>query len=222
MMVLSADARVPGTERGGTDNPNTESGDLVIWGSGEIKSCLVPMSSRVFNAGWLVGAVLLSSWAVSSASDAQRPVRVAAAVPTEPALPPLAVEVDAEIARLEAWTNARAAAPAAKRNLFEFEVRGAKFEVRKEKFEVLRATAPDSTSNVELRTPNFAPPALTAIAEQSGAMTAVISFQDALHYVKKGDVIAERFRVDVIGAQGVEIFDLTLGTILRLSLYVAS
>jgi len=46
----------------------------------------------------------------------------------------------------------------------------------------------------------------------------VISFHDELHFVKNGDVIAGRYRVDRVSADGVDVFDLTLGTILRLSL----
>jgi hypothetical protein len=51
-----------------------------------------------------------------------------------------------------------------------------------------------------------------------GAATAVISFRETLHYVKQGDVIAGRYRVDAVGTHGVELFDLTTGTISRLSL----
>ena len=49
-------------------------------------------------------------------------------------------------------------------------------------------------------------------------MVAVVSFDDSLHYVKQGDIVAGRYRVDSVSADSVEVFDLTLGTILKLAL----
>ena len=178
------------------------------------------MHPRAFTAGWMVGAVLLSSWAVSSASD-QAPGRRPASAPDAPmALPAASADVESEIARLSAWTTSRAV-PKAGRNPFEFEVRSAKFEVQGSKF-VAAPAPPESTSNlpgtsnIELRTSNL--PRLSGVAAQSGVLTAVVSLGDSLHFVKQGDVIAGRYRVDSVSADAVEVFDLTLGTNLRLTL----
>ena len=172
------------------------------------------MSSRGLNAGWLVGAVLVSSWAISSASDQRRPTAPGPR-PAASALPPVSSALAADIARLENWMTA-APPIEGRRNPFKFEVRGSKFEVR-DKFEVPAPVSTSNvepvTSNIEVRTPN-----LSAVATVSGALTAVISFDESLHYVKRGDVIAARYRVDSVTADAVEVFDLVVGTILRLTL----
>lgn len=62
-------------------------------------------------------------------------------------------------------------------------------------------------------------PTLSGIAEISaGMMTAVVSFAGELHYARTGDVIAGRYRVDAIAIDGVDVFDLVLGTISKLKL----
>lgn len=62
-------------------------------------------------------------------------------------------------------------------------------------------------------------PALAAVAEiAGGATTAVISFGGELHYASRGAVIADRYRIDAISRDGVDIFDLSLGTHSRLTL----
>ena len=174
------------------------------------------MTSRAFTGGWLVGAVVLSTWAVSSASDQAPAARVAAKADAPLALPPESADLAAQIARLETWTTAHGATMEPKRNLFKFDVRSSAFEVR-EKFEVpsskFEVPSVPSTPNSELRPPN-----LSAVATVSGSLTAVVSFNETLHYVKPGDVIAGRYRVDSVTTDAVELFDLTVGTILRLTL----
>ena len=179
------------------------------------------MTSRGFTGGWLVGAVVLSTWAVSSASDQAPAVPVAAPADAPLALPPESADLAAQIARLETWTTAHAASVEPKRNLFKFDVRSSAFEVPKAPPSTpnieLRTPNAESTPNIELRTPNVSPN-LSAIATVSGVLTAVVSFNETLHYVKPGDVIAGRYRVDSVATDAVEIFDLTVGTILRLTL----
>jgi type IV pilus biogenesis protein PilP len=183
---------------------------------------MIFMRDRAFTAGWLVGAVLLSTWAMSSASD-----RPAAPAPgpqaAAPALPRVSADLAAQIANLEARTTARAAPIEGRRNPFTFDDPGSTFKVRGSRFE--KPPAPVSPSNIELGTANFEPrtsnspaPSLAALATVSGALTAVISFDGTLHYVKTGDLIAGRYRVDSVTADAVDVFDLAVGTILRLTL----
>jgi len=184
------------------------------------------MKSKAFTGAWLVAAALLSSWAVSAAADQKPAARAAAPVERPHDLPAVSVEVEAEIARLTARTQAAPAGAPPGRNLFEFGVRSSKFGVRSSEFAVRRTAAPKPARadvvSLDLGTPNAeleTLPALSAVADTGGGtLTAVISFHDELHFVKKGDVIAGRYRVDGVSLDGVDVSDLTLGTILRLSL----
>ncbi|HEX6323805.1 MAG TPA: hypothetical protein VFZ36_08775 [Vicinamibacterales bacterium] len=178
------------------------------------------MTSRAFTAGWLVSAALLSSLAVSSADDQAAPQRSASSAVAAPGLPPVSLELDSEIGRLAARTHAAALARTPARNPFAFADRRAAERQASE-----RRTSESRTPELrtpELRTPelpNFLPaPSLAGIADLGGgALTAVVSLRDVLHYVKKGDVIDGRYRVDAVGFDSVDVFDLTLGTVLRLS-----
>jgi hypothetical protein len=178
------------------------------------------MTSRTFAAGWLVAAAVLSSWAVSSAADQPRQA-VTASRPAAPrALPDVSADVEAQVDRLVAFMHAPAPAVPPSRNLFEFEgarrgagMRPAGAAARTEAPAVIEAALETAAPAAEA-----AAPALSAIAEVAGAHTAVISFDETLHYVKLGDVIAGRYRIDAVRVDGVDIFDLTRGTILRLTL----
>jgi len=179
------------------------------------------MTARAFTGGWLVAAAVLSSWAVSSASDPRqdRAREGRAAEPAAPSyrLPALSVEVDAEVARLAGRAQTAALDAAPKRNLFSFAATAAR-EPR-----AVPPRAADAKARADaapLAAPQPAPaPSLSGIADtRAGVLTAVISFRGELHYVKKDDVIAARYRVDAISVDGVELFDVSLGTILRLSL----
>jgi hypothetical protein len=170
------------------------------------------MTPRAFTAGWLVSAALLSSWAVSSAGDQARPGRAPAPAPG--GLPPLALELDAEVARLATRTHDVTPARMPARNPFAFTDRRA---------EQPRTPEPGTAQRPQLvaAAPADIPapaPSLSGVADTGGALTAVISFLGDLHFVRKGDVIAERYRVDAVRLDGVDIFDLALGTVLRLSL----
>lgn len=174
------------------------------------------MTPRVFMAGWLVSAALLSSWAVSSASDQGRPARPAATPPRPGAavLPALSVELSEQIERLAARADAMAAAVPARRDLFAFRDRAARPAAAKRPA-VTEAVVVDAPPMLAEAPPQ---PSLAGIADLgAGGLTAVVSLRDVLHYVKKGDVIDGRYRVDAVGFDSVDVFDLTLGTILRLS-----
>ena len=175
------------------------------------------MTPRRWAAGWLVAAVLCSSWAVSTASDRAPQARVQVPDAAAGALPGLSADLDAEIARLTVRSQALAETARPSRNLFEFASPAASPSRR-----ASAAPAPVEPVAVEIAAAPVAAleslPSLSAIAQAGGSLTAVISFRDTLHYVRKGDVIAGRYRVDAVGTHGVELFDLAAGTISRLSL----
>lgn len=182
------------------------------------------MRPGTFTACWLVSAAILSSWAVSSAADqtAVRPaVPVQGAPAALPALPPLSSGLEAEISRLAIRSQALAAPATPSRNLFEF-AEPAGLRTRNPRAVLAAAgIAPEAAPIAALPEPAPAPeaaPSLAGIAHVAGMVTAVVSFGDTLHYVKKGDVIAGRFRVDAVSDQEAELFDLTAGMILRLTL----
>jgi hypothetical protein len=106
-----------------------------------------------------------------------------------------------------------------RRNPFEFAGRTSR--VRAPHARIDAPAAPIEPRGVDAPSPAPevpAAPALSAIATHHGALTAVVSFKETLYYVKKGDLVAGRYRVDAVGVDAVEVFDLTLGTILRLTL----
>lgn len=179
------------------------------------------MTSQAFTASWLVAAGLLSSWAVSAASD--QPVTAPQAVSDARSydLPPLSVEVDAEIARLAARTREVAPAAVPVRSLFEFA--GRRRTLTPSDAEPPNAEFPNAEQPnhaiVDMPAPlPMVAPILSGVAETAGVLTAVVSFRDELHFVKPGDVIAARYRVDAVSVSGVDVFDLVAGTILRLAL----
>ncbi|HUF22739.1 MAG TPA: hypothetical protein VMN81_01335 [Vicinamibacterales bacterium] len=172
------------------------------------------MSPRAFTAGWLVSAALLSSWAVSSAADQAAPPRAAATAAGTAGLPPVSIDLDSEIGRLAARTHAAALARTPARNPFAFADRRAAER---------RPSEPRPAEPRPAELPNAVIPApvpsLAGIADTgAGGLTAVVSLREMLHYVKTGDVIDGRYRVDSVSFEGVDVFDLTLGTVLRLSL----
>ena len=174
------------------------------------------MTSRAFTAGWLVSAALLSSLAVSSADDQAAPRRAAATDAGAAALPPVSIELDSEVVRLAARTHAAALARTPARNPFAFaDRRVAERRTSEPRTAELRTAEPRTPEP-----PNAVPvPSLAGIADTgAGGLTAVVSLREVLHYVKKGDVIDGRYRVVSVSVDGVDVFDLTLGTILRLSL----
>lgn len=182
------------------------------------------MSPRTFMACWLVSAAVLSSWAVSSAADqaaVRQPVSGQEASAAWSALPPLSSGLAAEISRLAMQSRALAAPAKPSRNLFEF-AGPARLPTRNPRAVLPAADiAPGAAPIDVMPEPEPAPeaaPSLAAIAHVAGMVTAVVSFGDTLHYVKKGDVIAGRFRVDAVSDQEAELFDLTAGMILRLTL----
>ncbi|MDQ3069769.1 MAG: hypothetical protein M3R55_08585 [Acidobacteriota bacterium] len=181
------------------------------------------MSSKSLEAAWLVAAALLSSWAVSSASD--QPTRSStsqAAVerPAADALPAISVELSFETARLAMRLDGRAAPVASSgRDPFTFARRtGARPRAHRAAVAPV-ASIPSVAPAAVVDVAPAAAPSLAGLAEiTAGAVTAVISFREELHYVTKGQLVAGRFRVDVIGADSVDLFDIETSTVVRLSL----
>ena len=178
------------------------------------------MTAKLISGAWLVAAALLSSWAASSASDDAPRRDIPAPAAHRSVLPPEAVDAAAQVARLSARTRDYAGETMGSgRNPFTFagERRRAAPAVavapRGDDNPVIAATI----ASVDVETP--AAPTLAAVVEMTrGTPTAVISFGGALHYAARGAMIAERYRVDAIFGDAVDVFDLSLGMNLRLTL----
>jgi hypothetical protein len=102
------------------------------------------------------------------------------------------------------------------RNLFQFSSRAAAPPSRVDPREPAISGLP------EQRAPAAPPLTLVGIAEDPGPdgpiRTAIISGLGQLFFVKEGDSIAERFRVQHLSGQGAELSDLADSTIFRLAL----
>ena len=178
------------------------------------------MTAKLNSGAWFVAAALLSSWAVSSASDEapRRDVPMHAAAAS--VLPPEAIDAAAQVARLAARTRESARERVARgRNPFAFDgerrIAAPRVATTSHRDDHPVIAAPIMTDVVA--TP--AAPTLAAVAEiANGTATAVIAFDGALHYAARGALIADRYRVETIFEDAVDIFDLSLGMNLRLAL----
>lgn len=176
------------------------------------------MKTKGFTAAWLVAAALLASWAVSSASNGQR-LATPAAADAPRRTPDAAGAIEAEVARLAGRRRAPlAAVPTWRRDPFTFAGRytGAAPRAAARPGAAHDETVADDIARAPLPAPVLA---LAGLAELGArGVVAVISYAGALHYVSRGDVIANRYRVDAIATDGVDVFDLLLGTNSRLVL----
>ena len=178
------------------------------------------MKPKASAAAWLVSAALLSSWAVSSASDEAGRRDTAPGIERGSALPAEAVEAARQVARLAERRHLMArGAMASARNPFAFG--GERVRVTPAASAAsLRDDVPVIAAAVEPAAVEIAErPTLAAVAEVAdGTTTAVIAFGGELHFAARGALIADRYRVDAIFEGGVDIFDLSLGMNLRLTL----
>ena len=165
---------------------------------------------------YIGGASLLLAWLAAASGDAQRPRQVRAPAPAgdEAVVQTLATDVQAQAMRLR-HRLAAAPAPRPVRNPFAFEMR----EPR-----AARRAPPIAAPVVEAAPVPIEPVLmLVGIAEQNTATglvrTAMISTDtDELLMMTEGQTIALRYRVAAIGADVVELTDVTTGATRRLSL----
>lgn len=173
---------------------------------------------RGFTAAWLVAAALLASWAVSSASNGPR-LTTPAAADAPRRMPDAAGALEAEVARLAGRRRApTAAVPTWRRDPFTFEHR---YTGTAPRAAATPGAAHDETvaADIAMALPAVPVLALAGVAELGArGVVAVISYAGELHYVSRGDVIAKRYRVDAIAIDGVDVFDVLLGTNSRLVL----
>lgn len=163
------------------------------------------------------GASLMLAWLAVASGDARRPRQVRA--PSQPGdaavLATIATDVQAQAARLR-QRLATAPAPAGPlRNPFAFEAPRVRAGHRAQAPIVAPAEVPVPPAEPVL--------VLIGIAEQAGAAgrvrTAMISNgTDDLLMVAEGQAIGERYRVMTIGADVVELKDVTTGATRRLAL----
>jgi hypothetical protein len=166
------------------------------------------------------GAALLAAWLAAAADqdrqapDAPAPHEVSALDRAEH----LARDIQSQAARLRARVAAAPEPAGSGRNPFIFHVRPA---------------APRSAPRVSagsademlpaLSIPEPPPLSLSGIAEDEGAegvriRTAVLSGLGDVFFAKAGDTILERYEVVAVGADAVELRDLTSGRTIRLGL----
>ncbi len=168
-------------------------------------------------AAYIGGTTLLAAW-LASASGIQRAPAAPAAGPRREAvqIDALASGVQAQAARLRARMAAAPAERASARNPFAF---GAPAEARPRRGAPAAGTRP---TPVVADVPDV-PLALIGIAERghdaARTRTAMLAAPgDQLFMVTEGEELAGRYRVGAIGADAVELKDLTTGAIRRLGL----
>lgn len=167
-------------------------------------------------AVYLGSATVLAAWLASAGVVEQTPQPAAAPTPVRTTgTETLAEEVQAQAGRLRERLAAAPAPQQPARNPFAFAPKP-----------VLRPARTPAALSATPSPPVFPPePALSLIglaedASPKGPIrTAIISAgADELFLVKVGDFIGARYRVDAIGADAVELFDLTTSSVRRLAL----
>lgn len=165
----------------------------------------------------IVGAV--AAWVIASNGEAP-------ALPDAPDLRRVAADADraamveASVARLRARLADMPARPEGTRNPFRFEARArashahAPRTAALEVAQVIEAAAPAPAARPELRLIGMAEDAHDGVTER----TAIVSGLNQVYLVKEGEQIAMRFLVKRIGADAVEIEDLSDSTPLTLGL----
>jgi hypothetical protein len=160
----------------------------------------------------IVGAV--AAWVLAAAGEAP-------ALPDAPDLRQAeadaerAAVVEASVARLRARLADMPARPEGTRNPFRFEPRA-----RQSRSHVSRTVAPDTVAHAapvarpELRLIGMAEDSHDGTTER----TAVVSGLNQVYLVKEGEQIAMRFLVKRVGADAIEVEDLSDGTPITLGL----
>ena len=170
--------------------------------------------SRTRAAAYLVGGILLAAWLASAAGVTMRPraVPLPRRSPEAIQLDEVASNVQSQASRLRERLAAAPALPAPVRNPFAFAER-----------EVPPPSPPRPQPVTE--TPAFiqrliAEPELVllGVAQEGAVRTAMIQSGDELLMVTEGQGVTARYRVAKVGADAVELLDLTTGATRRLFL----
>ena len=170
-------------------------------------------------AAYIGGAVLLAAWLSSAATSVQNPEPVTAprAEPTS-GTDSLASDVQEQAARLRTRLAAAPIPQQPARNPFTFAAR----EVPRLRQSVRAAAVP---APGVVAAPVAAEPELSLIgvAEQQAAQglvrtAMIVGAGDELFLVTEGQEVAARYRVSAVGADAVELRDLSSGAVRRLAL----
>ena len=156
----------------------------------------------------------LAVWLAGAATSNRRVIDTTIAMPTPVEL--RGAELAEEIARLRARLHPAVEPQHPARNLFQFSSRAAAPSSR------VDPPAPASSDVPAQHAPAAPPLALVGLAEDPGpdgpTRTAIISGLGQLFFVKEGDSIAGRFRVQRLSGEAAELTDLADSTIHRLAL----
>jgi hypothetical protein len=166
-------------------------------------------------AVYLGSATVLAAWLASAAVVEQTPQPTAAPTVQTTGTETLAEEVQAQAGRLRERLAAAPAPQQPVRNPFAFAPKPVPRPAR-----TPARLSPTPSPPVLLPEPALALIGLAEDQSPKGPIrTAIISAEaDELFMVKVGDFIGARYRVDAIGADAVELFDLTTSSVRRLAL----
>lgn len=161
---------------------------------------------------YLGGGVLLAAWLASAAGIGR---------PSTPQLPPpsadaaqldsIAAGVQSQAARLRQRLAAAPTPGAAIRNPFAF-------AAREESERVISRRAPVPVPAAVAEAPTEPDLVLIGLAEEGSTRTALLGSGDELLMATEGQTIVGRYRVAKVGADAVELVDLTTGATRRLLL----
>ncbi|HSL20514.1 MAG TPA: hypothetical protein VK886_03200 [Vicinamibacterales bacterium] len=174
------------------------------------------MIKRLTRATLFVGgAGLLAAWLAAAADDQPAP-RADVASPALVRAEQLAVEIQAQAARLRERLASAPRPAAGGRNPFALDERSARPGAAR----VAAAMADEIPAVVTVPEPPLL--VLSGIAEDGApgatVRTAILSGLGDVFLVKAGDVVASRFEVVAVGADAVELRDLGTGRTIRLAL----
>lgn len=163
--------------------------------------------NRVAVYGTLAGLLwLLTFGGFTRAPRTEAPI---AAVTAPPRAPVRHTDDPQSVAPIRPVARPEAVPRSGSRNPFSFEAR------RPEPIASNLPPPPIVDSGPREERPLFT---LIGMAEEGGARTAIISGLDQLFLVKVGEMVTGRYQVAAIGADAVELTDLSSGTTLRLAL----
>lgn len=182
----------------------------------------MPRGSRA--AALVAGAGLVAAW-LAAAADRQTPPVVSGADRDSTALvraEQLAQEIESQAARLRTRLASAPQPAPSERNPFSFQVS----PPRPTRMPVAAASVDDPAALPIPAAPEPAPLTLSGIAEEASAddkaatpvRTAVLSGFGDVFLAKAGDTLAGRYQVTAVGADAVELKDLTTGRTIRLGL----